>query len=83
MLESFRSLRKLSDGRTTWIQQLTKDYLTTKLTKDTKGSDNHDFKLRDLRAFVVKTVFASLVVAPPREGCYFALSSLSEAELMQ
>jgi len=35
----------------------TKPFQTTKLTKGTKGSDNHDFKLRVLRAFVVKTVF--------------------------
>jgi hypothetical protein len=35
----------------------TKPFQTTKLTKGTKGSDNHDFKLRVLRAFVVKSVF--------------------------
>jgi hypothetical protein len=40
--------------------------ITTKITKDTKGSDNHSFKLRVLRAFVVKSVFSFLVAAQPR-----------------
>jgi hypothetical protein len=40
------------------VVSTTKPFQTTKLTKGTKGSDNHDFKLHVLRAFVVKTVFA-------------------------
>jgi hypothetical protein len=48
--------------------------LTTKLTKATKGSDIFDSRLRapfgfaqgTLRAFVVKSVFSSLVEALPR-----------------
>jgi hypothetical protein len=35
----------------------TKPFQTTKHTKATKGLDNHDFRLRVLRAFVVKTLF--------------------------
>jgi hypothetical protein len=34
----------------------TKAFQTTKHTKVTKGSDNHGFKLRVLRAFVVETL---------------------------
>ena len=40
MFKSFRSLRKFS------MQHLTKDILTTKITKATKGSDIFDYKLR-------------------------------------
>jgi hypothetical protein len=43
------------------MHDLIKDFLTTKLTKAAKDSDNNDFKLRVLRAFVVKSVFASLL----------------------
>ena len=64
MFEGFRSLRKFS------MQHLTKDILTTKITKATKGSDIFDYKLRapSLRLFVSFVVkFAFLLY--PFFGC--------------
>jgi hypothetical protein len=49
-----------------------KGLLTTKLTKD---SDISNYKLRVLRAFVVKNVFSFLVAAEPREGLREVYSS--------
>jgi len=46
---------------------MTKPFQTTKHMKVTKGSDNHDFKLRVLRAFVVKTLSAILPTGNPEE----------------
>jgi hypothetical protein len=46
---------------------MTKPFQTTKHTKATKGSDNSDFKLRVLRAFVVETRFAILPIGNPEE----------------
>jgi len=43
----------------------TKPFQTTKLTKGTKGSDNHDFKLRVLRSFVVEILFSILPTGNP------------------
>jgi hypothetical protein len=45
----------------------TKPFQTTKLTKGTKGSGNHDFKLRVLRAFVVETLFSILPTGNPEK----------------
>jgi hypothetical protein len=42
-----------------------KDFLTTKLTKDTKGSDIYDHKLRDLRVLRGEICFFLLVAALP------------------
>jgi hypothetical protein len=46
---------------------MTRPFQTTKHTKATKGSGNHDFKLRVLRAFVVETLFAILPTGNPEE----------------
>jgi hypothetical protein len=63
MVESFRGLRKCCDRQS--LSVLLNESLfnheahpSTELrAPGTKGSDDHDFKLRDLRAFVVKSVF--------------------------
>jgi hypothetical protein len=43
----------------------TRPFQTTKLTKGTKDSENHDSKLRVLRAFVVETLFNILPTGNP------------------
>jgi hypothetical protein len=49
MLKSFRILRKFAHRYSSSMQQLTKDILTTKVAKATKGSDIFSHKLRALR----------------------------------
>jgi hypothetical protein len=46
MLERFRGFRNFSDRYSSWMQHMTKEILSTKITK---GSDIFDYKLRALR----------------------------------
>ena len=66
--EIFRSSRKFLDDGATSMQHLTKQILTTKLTKAAKNSDIVCYKFRVLRAVVVKHVFFFLVAAPRLKG---------------
>jgi hypothetical protein len=63
MSDSFLSLRKFSDRHSSWIEHLTKDILTTKRTKATKGSGFFGYKLRGLRGEIGFFLF----------GCGFAV----------
>jgi hypothetical protein len=60
MLENFRGLHKFSDCYSSWMQHMTKDILTTKITK---GSDILLINFVLLVSFVVKFVF-SLAALP-------------------
>ena len=53
---------------------MTKDILTTKITKATKGSDIFAYKLRALRVLRVKSAFSFLVAAPGRDD-HFGIDS--------
>jgi hypothetical protein len=59
------------------IVSTTKPFQTTKLTKGTKGSGNHDFKLRVLRAFVVETLFSILQTGNPEKPVFYVTLSTS------
>ena len=67
---SFTLIRGSSDshvGNMANAVSTTKPFQTTKLTKGTKGSGNHDFKLRVFRAFVVETLFSILPTGNPEK----------------
>jgi hypothetical protein len=61
----FRSLREFSDRYSSRMQQLTKDMLTTKITK---GSDSFTLNFVLFVPFMVKSVFAFLVAARPHQA---------------
>jgi hypothetical protein len=48
------------------MQHMTKDILTTKITKATKGSDIFAHKLRALRVLRGQIPLSVLLAAPPR-----------------
>jgi hypothetical protein len=50
-------LRKFSDRHSSGMQNLTKDILTTKITKVTKGSEIFDHYFVLFVSFVVKSAF--------------------------
>jgi len=56
------------------VDSTTKAFQTTKLTKGTKGSDNHDFKLRVLRAFVVENLFSILPTGNPEKPYFLSFN---------
>jgi hypothetical protein len=64
MLENFRGPHKFSDCYSSWMQHMTKDILSTKITKATKGSDILLINFVLFVSSVVKFVFS--VAALPR-----------------
>ena len=55
--EVFVACANFSGDGSLWLHNSPRPFLTTKHTKATKGSDNHDFKLRVLRASFENTPF--------------------------
>ena len=55
--EVFVACANFSGDGSLWLHHSPRPFLTTKHTKATKGSDNHDFKLRVLRASFENTPF--------------------------
>jgi len=64
--DNFRGLRKFSGVISAGKAMNGIPFLTTKITKDTKGSDNYNSELLAFVSFVVKTILSSLVAALPR-----------------
>jgi hypothetical protein len=65
ILGNFRSLRKFSDPYSSMMQRLTKNILTTKITKAAKGSDILIINFVLFVAFVVRFPVSFLVAASP------------------
>jgi hypothetical protein len=73
----FYNFCKYFDHFSLRMHPLTKDILTTKITKATKGSDVFDHKLRALRVLRGKTVLSYLVGASPgQEICSLKIRGL-------
>ena len=62
MLKVFRSLHKFPDCYSSWMQDPTKDILTTKITKATKVLSIFGYELRALRALRGQIRFSRLAL---------------------
>ncbi len=67
IVENLGNSRKFFDHFSSRLKHLTKDILTTKVTK---GSDVFDHKLRALRVLRGKIVLSSLVAASPGQAVH-------------